>query len=153
MISIEEIEKIEAALKKINGRIRIFHAREEIDCFIEIHGERTVPGEFFENKRVICFSGIGNPKGFYNLLSRTGTEIVKKHSRRDHHEWTQKELKKLIDKAADKNLEVVTTEKDRMRLPEDLKFKGWMMAIKMVIKEKEEWTEFINEIPKQNTSI
>ncbi len=79
---------------------------------------KAYPLECLKGKRILGFAGIGNPKAFQKSLEALGVETVQFLRYRDHHWYTRKDVKKIIQKAEEKGAEaVVTTEKDSVRLP------------------------------------
>lgn len=73
------------------------------------------PGEL-AGKHVLAYTGIGNPQKFYETLTGIGCWVGASRSFGDHHAFTESEAQQLIDKASAENLELVTTEKDAVRL-------------------------------------
>ncbi|WP_018688599.1 tetraacyldisaccharide 4'-kinase [Ahrensia kielensis] len=67
-------------------------------------------------KNVLAFAGIGDPTKFYETLANYGCKLVGKHSFADHHVYTHSDARHLLDKANAEGLELVTTEKDAVRL-------------------------------------
>lgn len=147
LVDEDEVKGIEIKLKKINNRLRIFHAIERIKNFKELSGSRSVPPDFFKDKKVICFTGIGNPEGFYNLLKSSGAVIVRKIFKRDHYEWKDVEISDIAKEAIASRCEVLTTEKDAVRI-QNFVMDCWVMSLRLEIKESSEWRNFINEIKK-----
>lgn len=64
---------------------------------------------------VIAFAGIGYPKKFFDNIP---CKVVEKISFPDHYQYTDDDIKKLIEKAKTKNARLLTTEKDWVRIPE-----------------------------------
>jgi tetraacyldisaccharide 4'-kinase len=64
---------------------------------------------------VVAFAGIGYPEKFFNNIP---CKIVEKISYPDHYQYTDEDINKLIAKAKDKKAELLTTEKDWVRLPD-----------------------------------
>lgn len=64
---------------------------------------------------VIAFAGIGYPEKFFNNIP---CKVVEKISFPDHYQYTDEDIKKLMDKAKSKNALLLTTEKDWVRLPD-----------------------------------
>jgi len=64
---------------------------------------------------VIAFAGIGYPEKFFKNVP---CKIVKKISFPDHYQYTDEDIKKLIDLASEKKAQLLTTEKDWVRLPD-----------------------------------
>ena len=72
--------------------------------------------EFKTNQNYLVFSGIGNHKTFINMLKNYGLNIIKDIEFSDHHNYTNKDINKILEKAYNLNCEVITTEKDYFRL-------------------------------------
>ena len=71
-----------------------------------------------EGTRVFAFCGIARPEGFYKNLQELGCVIVGKRTFPDHHWLTQAEMDRLVKDFEESGAEfLVTTEKDRVRLP------------------------------------
>ncbi|WP_300532255.1 tetraacyldisaccharide 4'-kinase [Maricaulis sp.] len=66
---------------------------------------------------LIAFAGIGRPEKFYDALSAAGGNIIDTCSFGDHHAFGEGELKYMFALAARHGAELVTTEKDWVRLP------------------------------------
>jgi tetraacyldisaccharide 4'-kinase len=64
----------------------------------------------------IAFAGIGNPEKFYSLLLGNNLKIKQYMSFGDHHNYSDEEVKKLIDLAKLNNASLITTEKDYVKL-------------------------------------
>lgn len=70
---------------------------------------------------VLAFAGIARPEKFFDSLQRWGTEIKATMSFPDHHPFTNADVAKLRDAARRHNALLLTTEKDHMRLPGDMR--------------------------------
>jgi tetraacyldisaccharide 4'-kinase len=81
---------------------------------------RIVPkrgeAEHFANKPVVAFAGIGRPQKFFTMLEQVGADIRAWHSFADHHVYTTREVAALMEEARRLNAQLVTTEKDVVRL-------------------------------------
>ena len=64
---------------------------------------------------VIAFAGIGYPEKFFDNVP---CNIIKKISFPDHYQYTDEDIKKLINMANEKNAKLLTTEKDWVRIPD-----------------------------------
>ena len=67
-------------------------------------------------KRVLAFAGIGDPQKFFDTLSTYGCTLAATRSFGDHHQFTEADAQALIEKADAEGLELVTTQKDHVRL-------------------------------------
>jgi tetraacyldisaccharide 4'-kinase len=70
----------------------------------------------FAAKRVVAFSGIGRPEKFFDTLRAQGAELAAMRPFPDHHRYSRMELIALREMAAHAHAELVTTEKDFVRL-------------------------------------
>lgn len=67
-------------------------------------------------RRLLAFCAIGNPERFRVLLEKAGAEVVAWRTFPDHHLFTPREAQALLRDAAALGVELMTTEKDRVRL-------------------------------------
>lgn len=72
--------------------------------------------EFSKEDNFLVFSGIGNHNTFIEMLKNYGLSIIKDIEFPDHHNYTNKEIDKIIENAVTLNCKVITTEKDYFRL-------------------------------------
>ena len=66
---------------------------------------------------VFAFAGIARPEKFFATLAQIGASVVQKRHYPDHHAFTPREIEKLLAEAATRDLLLVTTEKDHVRVP------------------------------------
>jgi tetraacyldisaccharide 4'-kinase len=85
--------------------------------------------------RVVAFAGIGRPEKFFATLGALGAQLVARHGFADHHPYTEAELVALFATAERAGARLVTTEKDRVRLPE-----AWRARVD-VLRVAAEWRE------------
>ncbi len=74
-----------------------------------------------KDEKVYAFAGIGRPKKFFNTLLEIGVDIVGAKAFDDHHPYTENEINILLATAKQEGARLVTTAKDHVRLPADLK--------------------------------
>jgi tetraacyldisaccharide 4'-kinase len=72
-------------------------------------------------RRVVAFAGIGRPEKFFRSLADAGALLVGRHGFADHHPYRRREILALLAEAAAKEALCVTTAKDRVRVPADLR--------------------------------
>ena len=72
--------------------------------------------EFDKKKNYLAFSGIGNHKSFISMLKRHDLKIKKEIEFPDHYQFSPNDIIKILNTAKNENLEIVTTEKDYLRL-------------------------------------
>ena len=67
-------------------------------------------------RRMVAFAGIGRPQKFFQSLRDLGADLLDTKSFGDHHTYTAGEIARLRARARGLNAELVTTEKDYVRL-------------------------------------
>jgi len=70
---------------------------------------------------LLAFAGIGHPDKFYHTLEAAGGTLADTASFPDHHVFTRTEIKQLTNLAQSYSATLITTEKDHVRLPGDVK--------------------------------
>ncbi|RED54059.1 tetraacyldisaccharide 4'-kinase [Aestuariispira insulae] len=73
--------------------------------------------------RYLAFAGIGRPEKFRDSLQSLEINLSSFHAFADHHSYHESDLEKLVDIAGSQQAELLTTEKDYVRLPESYKDK------------------------------
>ena len=68
---------------------------------------------------VIGFAGIARPAKFFATLRNCGARLIDTRSFPDHHRYTERDARRLLKAAKERNAMLVTTEKDFVRLPDD----------------------------------
>ena len=114
--SIKSTKKIFAKIKTLNKNIEVLEG--------EYVPQNTHTLD--KKKNYLMFCGIGNPKEFENTLLKHKFKLQKKFIYADHHNFSDDEID-FLKKIAKKNkLEIITTEKDYLRLnlkqKKDIKF-------------------------------
>lgn len=82
--------------------------------------------------RVVAFAGIARPEKFFASLEEAGAEVVVHASFPDHHPFTRRELARLRDRAARDGAVLVSTAKDAVRLPPDLRAAVRVLGVRLV---------------------
>jgi len=68
-------------------------------------------------RRLLAFSGIGRPEKFFRTLRDAGLDVAREIGFPDHHVYRARDLDGLRGAAAAAGAALVTTDKDRVRLP------------------------------------
>jgi len=100
----------------------------------------------FKNKRIMTFAGIGNPINFFNLLKKNNINVIEEKGFPDHHNYSESELKNLINKSKEKNSILLTTEKDYFRINENYRKNINFLKIAVDIQNRDQFIEDIKKI-------
>jgi tetraacyldisaccharide 4'-kinase len=114
-------------IKQHNQEAPIFTASHKPAGLIYASGE-TRGLDTLRDKKIYAFSGIANPAYFKTTLTSAGGRIAGFMNFRDHHNYSRKDLDKIKAEAA--GLDIVTTEKDLVKLRE-LKAPDNLSALKI----------------------
>ena len=103
------LENVDHLIREIN----------KINPDINIHLGMYQPmnlNNFSTNKKYLIFSGIGNHQTFVSMIKKYGLEILKDFEFPDHYAYTKSDIDKILNEANNLNCEIITTEKDFLRL-------------------------------------
>jgi len=81
---------------------------------------RASPPYPLENRPVVAYTGIGRPEKFFQTLLDLRANIIARHSFPDHHNFTERDAAALLSNAEKMGGELITTEKDFVRLADAL---------------------------------
>jgi len=121
-------------IKKINSKIEIFNARVEIKNI----------DKFNLSNEYLIFSGIGNSKSFKEILINNKFNIIEEKIFSDHYEYKDQDIQKILKISKKRNLKTLTTEKDYVKIPVNLRDEIDFIEIDLKIDEDEKLIKFIN---------
>jgi tetraacyldisaccharide 4'-kinase len=81
----------------------------------------SVTGLALAGLPVVAFAGIGRPEKFFATLAALGARLVETVPFPDHHAYAPAQLRRLLRTARGEGAMLVTTEKDAVRLPAEMR--------------------------------
>ncbi len=81
------------------------------------YAKNQTTSPYDEDEKLVAFAGIGYPKKFFGALKN----VVARRSFPDHYQYTGEDLERLMSLAAKKKAKLITTEKDWVRLPIEIR--------------------------------
>ncbi len=130
----KESKKFINKIIKINPNLKIFTGK-------------YVPKNYskLKKKKFILFSGIGNPHTFSDTLKRFKIKFDKYQKFPDHYDYKESDLQKLKKLAKNKNCELLTTEKDYLRLKKTFRKDISFLQVELLIDQEKQFYKYLNE--------
>ena len=125
--------KIKLIIKNINPKIEVF------DSYVKI---KDIERLNLSDKYLI-FSGIGNSSSFRGTLENNNFNIIEEKIFPDHYDYNNQDIQKILEIARKKDLKILTTEKDFIKIPDDLKSEINFIEIDLEIPKKDKLIKFI----------
>ncbi len=111
-------------------------------CFIG----KTTTDQKPETSAYLAFAGIGYPEKFFNLLDQSGFTVVERISYPDHHVYSKADVDFLLTTAKKKKAQLITTEKDLVKFPKNVKKNIHSLKIRLDLN----WAEIVNKALRKN---
>ena len=131
--NLENLETIKKEIVKIHSKANIYIGQYKILNIDEIN----LSDNYF------AFSGIGNHKTFLSTLKENKINVMADLEFPDHYEYTNKDLDKIITSSKKFNSKIITTEKDYLRIDNQIKKEIQFVKSELIIIDEE---KFIKEI-------
>lgn len=90
-------------------------------------------GMAWNGLRAIAFAGIGHPEKFFDSLREQGVTLCATHPLEDHQPLDTRLITRLLADAKAQNAQLVTTEKDAVRLPADLRGQVLSLPVRLTL--------------------
>ena len=120
-------------IEKHNKRIKIFITDYKVSKF----------SKFNRSKKYLIYSGIGNPNSFAKILKQNKVKIVDKIIFPDHHSYSNQDFNFILNKAKQNNAEIITTEKDYVKVPKELQKKIKFLKVNLIIHNEKKLIKFL----------
>lgn len=98
------------------------------------------------NKSVLAFAGIARPEKFFTPLEKAGALIAARVPFPDHHPYTRRDLDALMEQAARLDAIAVTTPKDAVRLPPDIRARVQVVGVGLAWEDEAALTALLDGI-------
>ena len=120
--NLENIDTIKKYILKINPKVRIH---------IGVYTPTNL-NELEKKNNYLIFSGIGNHQTFISMLKLNEVKILKDIEFPDHYLYSRSDIEKILVEAKNLKCEILTTEKDYLRL--DINYLNQIKCVKSEIK-------------------
>lgn len=102
----------------------------------------TTTDQIPETDRYTAFAGIGYPIKFFTLLKDKGFNLVQAISFPDHYMYTSHDIQMLFKEAKKQSSRLITTEKDLVKLPKDVRKNIQPLKLRLDV----ELAEIVNKV-------
>src|SRR5690606_26780740 len=101
----------------------------------------------------VGFAGIGLPQKFRDTLAACGADVKEFFPFPDHHPYTNADLKKLLAAARRHNAALITTEKDALRLPQNVRDSVKTLPVALQWQDEQAITAFLKAKLQQKQDV
>jgi len=123
-----------AILRTVNPTARILKSAHRPVWLVRLNDGTKHVCDMLAGKKVLAFSGIGNPASFEQTLRRIGANIVRAIVFKDHHWYDAADMDRINEEAKRSGAEfMVTTAKDAVRLPAETRMSENLLGLEIEI--------------------
>jgi len=90
-----------------------------------------------KQRSLLGFAGIGRPQGFFDTLEECGATLVKTLPFADHHPYSEADLTRLHLEATQLGAELITTQKDWVRLPPEWRERILVLDVSLMLEDED----------------
>lgn len=132
-------EKVDAGLERATVAL-VIDGEKRFDLPVDVPQMKAtlIPlqtGMVWEGMRVFAFAGIGDPNRFFRTLRNLGADVIKCEPLEDHQPLTDTLMKRLEAEAKANVAQLVTTEKDAVRLPRSFRQKVLTLPVRLDVQD------------------
>ena len=128
--------KLKKKIKETSKNIKIFEGTYEPENLNNLN----------RYKNYLMFCGIGNPQEFEKTLFKFKFKIKNKIIFPDHYKFSNSEIKKLRNTAKKEKLNIITTEKDYLRMTKKQRVNINYLKVKLKIKKLNSFKKILNTV-------
>jgi tetraacyldisaccharide 4'-kinase len=112
---------VTGAVAKLPANLPVLQARLAASCAVDLAG---LP--------VVAFAGIGRPDKFFTSVTGLGAVLAARVPFPDHHRYTARDARRLMELAGGLGARLVTTAKDFVKLPEALRAATAVVTVRLL---------------------
>jgi len=138
LLSIGDENAQDHFLKKWGPRVSVPHTT--------AHLKTLETGMDWQGQRVMAFAGIAHPEKFFTTLRGLGADLIRTEALSDHQPLSDALMKRLEIEAVALSAQLVTTEKDAVRLPPSFRQKVLTLPVRLEFDDKAHLSEVLNRL-------
>ncbi|HLF85616.1 MAG TPA: tetraacyldisaccharide 4'-kinase [Nitrospiria bacterium] len=142
----DRLDSVVGDIKRYSDSIGIYYSRFKPVGLKEIRSGAEEGIGHITGKRLLLFSGIGNPRSFSQMIGRLGGEVVREMIFPDHHNYMIRELEQIELFASRNKIDIiVTTEKDGVKIAETPfgYLPIWALRVDLILEDQDKLEELI----------